>query len=336
MSTSEVLTGTANTTLEDHMHEMNDSQGARFARMRENLAIIEEMEGLLQLFKEVEQNAQLQPFLPRKWFENMFFARAREIGGGRIVGKPAMESLEEMTRMVKLHRELEESGFHDLGGYFVYSMQLAKADLFSETYGADVCSSPPSPNALLIPIFDWNRQTDMYAQIDSSKETDPECWGAGDEIPQIHIKSIPCGKAKVCSDGEGDLLLSYDLCRGAYDVWKGAGNGWEGTKGRVCVTALLPSLQIVANEAQLLLHFQASNKVLIKGCRGSQAKEDVLLEVAETSDVGKLLGVLQVRSCSDVDCRIEGSNSDLNEVVEGFEKMDVSGLSLLDRDIWSC
>ncbi|KAL9018094.1 MAG: hypothetical protein Q9185_004627 [Variospora sp. 1 TL-2023] len=252
--------------------------------------ILDELEAILDLRKQLERNTQLQPLFSHQWFERTLSVRAQELESA-MVSRQKIDGLENLSLLVKLHIELMQWDFHGLNDQITTAINLQKAHLDLDTARKE-------------------------ASDDHEPVSMPSMSGT---FPVSAVRTFPI--RAIASQQEKISSMQDDL----YLIWDEAGEVYNCFKGRTNLTSVFSSLQVVANQVTEFSCSRGSTKVLIQYNADMGTKVPLFIDMVNDKAVHTLFDELLNISQNDMERHLEDS-SNLDELVAGFEYMRSSNL----------
>ncbi|KAL8644972.1 MAG: hypothetical protein Q9210_006975 [Variospora velana] len=252
--------------------------------------ILEELEAILDLRKQLEKNTQLQPLFSPQWFERALSVRAQKLESA-MVSVQTIDGLENLSLLVKLHFELMQWDFHGLNDQITTAINLQKVHLDVDT-----------------------------ARKEASDNHEPVSMPSMSGVfPVSAVRTFPI--RAIASQQEKISSMEDDL----YLVWDEAGEVYNCFKGRSNLTSVFSSLEIVAVDVTDFSCSRDSTKVLIKFNADVRTKVPLFIDMVDNKAVRTLFNELLDISQNDIQRHLEDS-SDLDKLVAGFEYMRSSNL----------
>lgn len=107
-------------------HDQARALGFNQNQPRPLTEVLSDLEGFLQLQRELIMNAPLQPLFGTQWFEVHLCSKISELGRS-TADKSAIGGIKNLNQLVRLHRELTGIGFRQMDAEFRMAISVQKA-----------------------------------------------------------------------------------------------------------------------------------------------------------------------------------------------------------------
>lgn len=244
--------------------------------------VLSDLEGFLQLQKELIMNPPLQRHFSAKWFEDHLCSKINELESSPVDESP-LGGIKNLNLLVRIHRELTALRIQDIDPLFTMAISLQKASVDS--------------HGLANRVRRLNNTDDPSQPYGQKYAPAPMMSGAAPRggAETFAIEAIATKDQKVSGGYREDLYL----------VWEEDSRAFRCVKGHNIITSIFPDLCIVADEVTEFRCSKESTKVLIKSNVDADTEMFLFINMADTKAVFRLFDQLQEHSSKDIELHFE-------------------------------